>query len=98
MRRANCSMPPDPSLILLEQVREAAAFVLEQTREVSFSQYCGDRIKRAVVERYFITIGEALNRLAQSDPATASRIDNVPRIIAFRNRIVHGYDQIDNAI
>lgn len=53
---------------------------------------------RAAVERYFITIGEALYRIVNNDPDAASRIEDFPHIIGFRNRIVHGYDVIDNTI
>lgn len=42
-------------------------------------------------------IGEALNRLEQADPATAPGIEDLRRIVGFRNRIIHGYDTIDDA-
>jgi uncharacterized protein with HEPN domain len=49
------------------------------------------------VEREFEIIGEALNRLAQTDPGTASRIADLNRIVVFRNRIIHAYDAVDDA-
>jgi uncharacterized protein with HEPN domain len=40
-------------------------------------------------------IGEALTQLRKSDPGTAAQISESRQIIAFRNRIVHEYRQID---
>jgi uncharacterized protein with HEPN domain len=41
-------------------------------------------------------IGEALNQLRKIEPAI--EIENDKQIIAFRNRLVHAYDSIDNSI
>jgi uncharacterized protein with HEPN domain len=64
----------------------------------SFSQYESDRIFRRAVEREFEIIGEALNRLSELDAATAEVITELPRVVSFRNRIIHGYDSVDDAI
>lgn len=63
----------------------------------SYSAYETDRQLRRAVEREFEIIGEALNRLTQLDPATAARISHIQRVVGFRNRIIHGYDTVDNA-
>jgi uncharacterized protein with HEPN domain len=63
----------------------------------SFADYEQDRQFRRAVEREFEIIGEALGRLLQTDPVVAARIDELHRIIGFRNRIIHGYDAIDDA-
>lgn len=63
----------------------------------TFTDYERDRQFRRAVEREFEIIGEALNRLAQADPTTTARIQDLARIVGFRNRIVHGYDAVDDA-
>ncbi len=63
----------------------------------TFPEYETNRQFRKAVEREFEIIGEALSRLTQVDPATATRIEDLNRIVGFRNRIIHGYDAVDDA-
>lgn len=61
-----------------------------------FNQYQQDLKTQSAVERQLVIIGEALNKLKQTDSDLSIRKNN--KIIAFRNRLVHAYDSIDNAI
>ncbi len=63
----------------------------------SYDEYLSDRRFRRAVEREFEIIGEALHRLGVEDTKTAAQIAELPRIVAFRNRIIHGYDAVDDA-
>ena len=46
----------------------------------------------------FEIIGESLNRLSRADPATATLVSDLPRIVAFRNVLIHGYATIDDLL
>jgi len=82
---------------LLEDIRDAAAFVRQVTETKHLDDYRGDRLLRQAVERNFEIIGEAVGRLAKIDPDTAARIGQHTEIISFRNLLIHGYDLINDA-
>lgn len=82
---------------LLWDAREAARLVREFTQGKSFDDYLREPMLRSAVERQLGILGEALNRLSRVDPETAARLPDLPRIVAFRSILVHGYAEIDNA-
>jgi len=83
---------------LLLDVREAGESILQNTSGKTLSEYSADRFFRRAVAREFEIIGEALRRIEQRDPPTAAGISELRRIIDFRNRIIHGYDTVDDAV
>lgn len=83
---------------LLYDVRVAAEQIARFTSGKGLECYSADAMLRSAVERQFEIIGEALNRLARADPCLASQISHAPRIIAFRNILIHGYDLVDDEI
>lgn len=82
---------------LLFDVLESGRSIRQWCGQRTFAEYEADRQFRRAVEREFEIIGEALSRLSQKDGETAGRIHELPRIVGFRNRIIHGYDDIDDA-
>ena len=87
-----------------DKTRKLLFDVLDSARSIrgwragrSFTDYEADRQFRRAAEREFEIIGEALNRLSHDDPETADEIKELRRIVGFRNRIIHGYDAVDNA-
>ena len=64
----------------------------------SLQNYRGDVFLRSAVERQFQIIGEALAQLARRDPEMAKSIPELPRIVAFRNILVHGYAVVDDEL
>jgi uncharacterized protein with HEPN domain len=80
---------------LVEDIRDAAAFILEASKDMSSEQFSHNRLVRQAVERNFQIIGEAARRLTKADEVTAAGLGPVARVIAFRNIIVHGYDSMD---
>ncbi len=83
---------------LLEDIRDAAAFIREVAKGKSPADYHADRVLRQAIERNFEIIGEAIKRLALHDVETAVRIGDHRQIIAFRNVLIHGYDLVDHAL
>jgi uncharacterized protein with HEPN domain len=90
-------MQPD-SPALLWDARRAAELVRSFVADKAWSDYVEDPMLRSAVERQFEIVGEALNRLARTDPAVAEQIEDLPRVVAFRNVLIHGYATIDDAI
>ena len=82
---------------LLVDVLESGRSVRDWCQHRTFADYEADRQLRRAVEREFEIIGEALHRLARLDSDTAAHIGELSRIVAFRNRIIHGYDTVDDA-
>ena len=88
--------PKSPKL--LEDIRDAAAFIRDAARGKTIDDYRGNRLLRQAIERNFEIVGEAIRRLAQDDPETAARIGDYRQIIAFRNVLIHGYDLVDHVL
>jgi len=61
-----------------------------------FNIYIADKMLRRAVEREFEIIGEAMNRIEKID--STINISSKYQIINMRNRVIHGYDKIDNEI
>lgn len=87
-------MQRDPRAFLWD-VREAAQAIQSFTAGLDVKGYVGNELVQAAVERKFEVIGEALNQLAKLDAAMATRIPDVPQIVAFRNQLIHGYATVN---
>jgi uncharacterized protein with HEPN domain len=61
-----------------------------------FQVYMTDKMLRRAVEREFEIIGEAMSRIEKLD--SSIDISSKRQIISMRNRVIHGYDKIDNEI
>lgn len=61
-----------------------------------FKVYMADKMLRRAVEREFEIIGEAMSRMEKLD--STIEISSKRQIISMRNRVIHGYDKIDNEI
>lgn len=83
---------------LILDIREAIVQILKFTEGMSFEDYVADDKTRAAVERKFEIVGEACARLRERTPDVFDKIPTAPQIIGFRNRLIHGYDQVDDAI
>jgi uncharacterized protein with HEPN domain len=60
-------------------------------------KFSASNLVRAAVERQFEIIGEALGRAGEAAELQA-RMPELPRIVGLRNRLIHGYDDVDDQI
>jgi uncharacterized protein with HEPN domain len=64
--------------------------------EHNFDSYMAHKMLRGAIEREIITIGEAVNRIDKQKLGIP--ISNKRQIIGMRNRLIHGYDKINNEV
>ena len=76
---------------VLYDIQQAVSLIEEFTLDAEFTDYQNNAMMRSAVERQFEIIGEAVNRLSEMNADLASRIRERPRIISFRNQLIHGY-------
>lgn len=72
--------------------------MLDFTRGKSFSDYQADLLLRSAVERQLEIAGEALAKLRRLDAQTAATIGDLPRVVGFRNVLIHGYATVDDRL
>lgn len=91
-------MTSDEAAKYLWDASRAAHRIARFTSGRSFDDYLGDEMLRSAVERQFEIIGEALVALRRVDPDLAATIRDLPRIVAFRNVLIHGYATVDDRL
>ena len=79
----------------LFDVERACTLILQFTRGVTREAFLVDELLRSAVERQSEILGEAIRQALELDPSLAERVTDVRPIIAFRNRLAHGYSKID---
>ena len=62
----------------------------------NFDIYQDNKMLRRAIEREFEIIGEAMSRIDKID--STINIASKKQIISLRNRVIHGYDKIDDEI
>jgi len=53
---------------------------------------------RSAAERQFEIIGKALHQAEVDDPEVTELLPELRRIVGMRNRIIHGYDSVDDEL
>ena len=66
--------------------------------DVGLDGYFADAMRRSAVERQLEILGEACSRLEKLDDGWSSKIPDIRLAIGLRNRIIHGYDAVDDAM
>lgn len=83
------------SIKRLEDATAACTRIGDFTQGHSLEQFLRSDLLRSAVERQLEIIGEALGIASREDPSVEDLIPELPRIVALRNRIIHGYDSVD---
>ncbi len=96
-RAAPLSMTDKAPKLLFDAVA-AIESAQEFMAACSLEQYASDQMRRSAVERQLEILGEACSRLARIEPALLERVQNLKLAIDLRNRIIHGYDAVDDEI
>ncbi len=68
------------------------------TAGLDLAAYERDDMVRDAVERRLGIIGEALNRAQALEPALAEQLPELRQIVRLRNRVIHGYDDVNAEI
>jgi len=81
----------------LYDIKISVASIFEYIGEKrDFKLYLSNKQLRRAVERELEIIGEACNNILKIDPDI--QISNSRKIVDFRNRVIHGYDTVDDAL
>ena len=90
-------MPPELNKVLID-IQVALLEIQDFTAGMNLNSYRADSKCKAAVERKFEIIGEACTRMRDRFPETFEKLANGHHIIGFRNRLIHGYDSVDDGI
>ena len=85
----------DATRKLLFDILQAGRAIQDFVQRMTLAQYLADLRTRSAVERQLEILGEAFVRLRKTDAETFAQFPQAPRIIGFRNRLIHGYNAID---
>ncbi|HZY61348.1 MAG TPA: HepT-like ribonuclease domain-containing protein [Edaphobacter sp.] len=91
-------MPQRELKLYLWDIRRAGEDILHFTKGKELVDYLQDPMLCAAVERKFEIIGEALSQAERLYPELRGLIDDSRQIIAFRNRVIHGYASLENRL
>lgn len=80
-------------LDISESISHIEEFIADVT---SFFEYEEDLLVKRAVERELEIIGEAMRRILDLELGVV--IQNSRKIVDLRNRVIHGYDKVDDAV
>ncbi len=76
----------------------AAEELASFTASKSLANYVEDNGLRRIVERLLEIIGEAINQAIRIEPDLVHEIPDALVIVGMRNRIAHGYDDLNDDV
>lgn len=87
-------MSSHDSWVSLRQMRDYAREAIDMVRECVRADLDSDRKLNLALVRLLEILGEAANRIPSEDQY---RYPQIPwsQLVSLRNRLIHGYDQVD---
>ena len=82
----------------LHDAMEACTAIKGFTKGIALADYTASLLLRSAVERQVEILGEALHHAVAEDASLEKSIPELRRIVGMRNRIIHGYDSVDDEI
>jgi uncharacterized protein with HEPN domain len=82
------------SRVTLRQMRDYAREAVDMVRDRTRASLDSDRMLNLALVRLLEILGEAANRVPTEVRSRFARIP-WPQLIGLRNRLIHGYDQVD---
>ncbi|MEP6805318.1 MAG: HepT-like ribonuclease domain-containing protein [Flavobacterium sp.] len=79
---------------ILSSINEIESYFVNQSMQ--FQNYQKDLRTKRAVERNIEIIGEAMNRILKEN--NEIQISDSRKIVAVRNRIIHGYDSVSDEV
>ncbi|TPG32078.1 DUF86 domain-containing protein [Flavobacterium pectinovorum] len=79
---------------ILSSINEIESYFVNQSMQ--FQNYQKDLRTKRAVERNIEIIGEAMNRILKEN--NEIQISDSRKIVAVRNRIIHGYDSVSDDV
>jgi uncharacterized protein with HEPN domain len=76
--------------VRLWHILNACEKILRYTSGKTLDDYLADDFLASAV------VGEAVAKIARTDANTAAEVGDFPRIISFRNLLIHNYPDIEN--
>lgn len=76
----------------------AARHIQQFITGLNFESYAASELVCSAVERQFEIIGEGLGKAGAADSEMTEKIPALAKIVGLRNRLIHGYDTVDDEI
>ena len=79
---------------LLYDIQHASVRIGEFLTGTDRDGFLASKLLQSAVERQFGIIGEALGQALELEPWVGNDVSQSGRIVAFRNRLIHGYASV----
>jgi uncharacterized protein with HEPN domain len=84
-----------------QRIRDAISAcqrIEEFTAGLDYVDFSRSVLVRSATERQLEIIGEALNKASEQEADLNFLVPEIPRIVGLRNRLIHGYDAVDDQL